>query len=113
MYPELKRLHSPDCEPNRLPPDPRNCIVLIEAEIGIKGEPGADIFSFVVVTPSALATLELPLWGRGYLVVKRFSWQIVTELIEKLLLHTWGHSSEEISTRLAKELFWEFDGYRE
>ncbi len=61
MFPVLKALHSPDYDPPDLPPDPRDCIVLVEVDIGPKDEPGADIFQFVVVTPSALARMELPL----------------------------------------------------
>jgi hypothetical protein len=113
MFPVLKGLHSPDCEPPHSPADPTHCIVLIEADIGLKDEVGADIFSFVVVTPSALADLELPLWGRGYLVVKRFSWQIIETTLAKLLLQVRGDSWDEVSTRLSKELFYEFDNYKE
>jgi hypothetical protein len=112
MFPVLKVLHSPDYEPPNLPPDPRDCVVLVEVDIGPHDEPGADIFHLVVVTPAALARMELPLWGRGYLIVKRFSWQIVEEHIKKLLLGIYGHSWNEISTKLNKTLLWEFDDYK-
>jgi len=112
MFPVLKVLHSPDYEPPKLPPDPRDCVVLVEVDIGPHDEPGADTFYLVVVTPSALAHMELPVWGRGYLIVKRFSWQIVEKHVGKLLLGVQGHSWNEISAQISRTLLWEFDDHK-
>ena len=112
--PVLHDLSSPDLERDALPPDPESCAVYINAEIGPREKGGADNFSFSVVTPDQiLASDGGPLWGRGYLIVSRFSWETVERALSKLLLHadrdTWAESARE----LAKELHWEFDNYTE
>ena len=72
---------------------------------------GADDFSFSVVTPDRILDGGGARWGRGYLVVDRFSWEAVERALSKLLLHadrdTWAESARE----LAKELHWEFESY--
>ena len=111
MFPVLKVLHSPDYEPPNLPPDPRDCVVLVEVDIGPHDEPGAIFFTLLWLRQPRWR-MELPLWGRGYLIVKRFSWQIVEEHIKKLLLGAHGYSWSEIGANLNKELLWEFDDYK-
>jgi hypothetical protein len=110
--PALKSLSSPDIDPPALPAEPTRCAVFVEAEIGPLGEDtGADLFSFTVATPSALLDGADVRWGRGYLIVERFSWEAVERAIGKLLMHadraTWAESAAE----LAKELHWEFEHY--
>lgn len=110
--PILKCLGSPDLERGALPPDPESCDVYIEADIGPRAAGGAETFSFSVVTPDRILGGDSGArWGRGYLIVDRFSWDAVDRALGKLLLHadrdTWADSARE----LAKELRWEFEGY--
>jgi len=109
--PEVKSITSPDLEEGSLPENPCNCLVLIEAEIGVRGEKGADIFSFTVVTPSALGEANSR-WGRGLLIVPRFTWQGVQAALDKLLAHCHGETWDEVSANLNKELHWEFENYQ-
>jgi hypothetical protein len=110
--PVLKSLSSPDLERPALPADPTRCAVVVEAEIGPPGEEtGADLFSLTVATPNVFLDGAELRWGRGYLIVERFSWEAVERAIRRLLMHadraTWPESAAE----LAKELHWEFEHY--
>ena len=82
--PELKYLLSIELEDGQLPEDPEDCSIFVEANIGLQDEEGSDIFSFNVVTPKALQQ-DTPRWGRGLLIVDRFSWETVETSIKKLL----------------------------
>jgi hypothetical protein len=109
--PVVHNLSCPDLERGALPATPGSSAVYINAEIG-PAAGGADNFSFTVVTPDQiLGEGEGARWGRGYLVVERFSGEGVERMLSKLLLHadrdTWQASARE----LAKELHWEFEGY--
>ena len=113
MKPEIKSLFSTDLNKGELPDNPSDCSVLVEANIGAEAEEGSEIFSFYVVTASFLEKASKPRWGRGYLVVDFFSWDVVEVSINKLLRHCNGNNWDEISAKLSKELYWEFDNYKE
>src|SRR2546425_10233529 len=55
IIPELKSLHSPDLPHDQEPVDPADAAGLFEASIGAKGQEDAEVFSFVAITPRALA----------------------------------------------------------
>ena len=111
--PTIRGLSSLDLPNHELPSDPSDCSVLIEAEIGAIGVPGADIFSFEVVTRAYLLREELPRWGRGLLLVEQFSWEAVEASLQKLLMHAARPAWEQVATELGKELHWEFENYTE
>ena len=112
VTPELRGLTSPDLNAGMLPADPRACCVQVDASIGPTGQPGAESFSFSVVTPAFLVQSgSLPRWGRGMLIVNEFSWGAVDRALTRLLSHasrkTWG----EVAAALNADLVWEFDNY--
>ncbi len=111
QVPTIRSLSSPDLPSHDLPADPHDCAILIEAEIGAVGQPGADIFSFQVVTRQYLMRDSLPRWGRGLLIVDRFSWDVVESVLQKLLMHAARPRWTEVAAELNKELHWEFDNY--
>ena len=111
QIPTIRSLVSPDLPSGDLPPDPDDCFVLIEAEIGAAGLPGADVFSFQVVTPKYLMRESLPRWGRGLLIVPQFTWPAVETSLQKLLMHATGPNWSAVAAELAKELHWEFEHY--
>ena len=113
ITPEIKRMISHDLEYGELPPDAEDCTVFIEVEIGPKGEEGADIFSFEAVTPKYLMRKPETRWGRGYLIVDRFSWTTVESSVKELLSHCSRQSWVEVATEIGKELHWEFENYQE
>ena len=113
LVPEIKSIISPDLEYGALPTQPDNCSVFVEAEIGIKGKDGAEIFSFTVVTPTFLASNPETRWGRGYLIVKEFSWAHVESMLGRLLAHAHKDTWSEVADVLSKELNWEFENYQE
>jgi hypothetical protein len=106
----LKSLHSPDLEKGTAPLDPSDCRVLIEATIGPPDSPGGDIFSFIAVTPAALARLGTE-WGRGSLVMQSFSWNDVERMLGRLIAQSTRPTWHETAAQLNRELTWEFDNY--
>ena len=112
IVPEVKVIYSVDLDGDELPPDPEDCAVLVNVDIGIRGEDGADQFHFTTVTPRFLQRSNDVRWGRSYLIVPRFSWEAVEAALEKLLMHCRGEDWEAVANNLSKELHWEFENYR-
>ncbi len=116
MRPELKSFFSPDCgrDPERpgyildlekwKPADAADFGILIEAEIGIKGEDGADMFYFMACSPSWLKRwLEKEIedhtkrgwrppytWGIHYIVVERWDCEGVRQILLDLCKRSEG-----------------------
>jgi hypothetical protein len=109
LIPEVKTLVSWDLHSDKLPDDVEECKVFCEAAIGIKGEIGADIFSFKVVTPKFLWHQQGQKWGKGLLIVETFSWEAVKTALDKLLSYCTGTDWIEISDKLTKHLDWEYE----
>lgn len=118
MDAELHGLSSVDLPegPPQMPEDPRDCWVPIEADIGVKGESGADIFTFYVCTPGRLArTLgQVPhQFGRHLLVVERFDWSVVEAAIRELIADLSASSWDELAEKIGRYGLWEFEDYVE
>lgn len=112
IVPKLLALSSSDLGVGELPPDPTHCHVTMLATIGPGSGTAGHGFSFVVVTPSALAGSGTLGWGRGALIVASFSWPDVERAVDRLLAHASRPSWQEVTQVLNHELLWEFDGYR-
>src|SRR6185295_3220638 len=96
LFPELKSLHSPDLSGDQEPADPADASVLFEASIGPKSQEGEDIFSFVAITPRAMAQDEGARWGRGYLILNHVSWAAVEAAVRNLLSHCSGDNWAQV-----------------
>jgi hypothetical protein len=113
MTPELKGLYSTELDRPAIPADPEDCSVVCDAEIGAEDQTGADLFHFTVITRKRIAKLSGTEWGRGYLIVDRFSWEEIDRALGKLLANCARSSWEEAAAQLNQELFWEFERYQE
>jgi hypothetical protein len=111
--PEVISISSIDLDYGDLPPDPEECSVSIDVEIGPKGSNGGDRFSFEVVTPKYLFGVTGTRWGRGLLIVNKFDWQVVESFVAKLLRHSQGETWEDVAKEISKEMPWEFENYQE
>lgn len=108
IFPELREIESLDLSPPELPADPTSCVVSFRAVIGPReGSGEAESFSFAVVTPAYLSRTLGHTWGRGYLIVDTFDWQVVVRAIAQLLLQSARPSWNEVVRELDKELRWE------
>jgi hypothetical protein len=112
MVPEIKSLDSAEIERPAMPDDPSDCSISFEATIGLSDSPDGELFAFTVATPLALARETRFRWGRGLLVMPSFSWEILDVALARLLARCHRDSWSEIAQELAKQLNWEFDGYR-
>ena len=112
VFAELKSLHSPDLTQDQEPADPAEAAVLFEASIGPKGQEGTEVFSFVAITPRALARDQGTRWGRGYLILNHVSWAGVEAAVRNLIAHCSGDNWAQVAERLNREMHWEFEAYR-
>ena len=112
IIPELKSIFSPDLEYGQLPNKKENCSVFIELTIGPKDKKGEEIFSFTAITPKFILDNLSINWGRGYLILKEFSWEEIEKSVTRLLNHCSGKNWDEVSAKLNKELRWEFENYQ-
>lgn len=114
---ELRSLSSPEFDVRTgQPADPDNFCVLIEAEIGIRGEAGADLFHFHVCSPMWLAA-ELQNgryeWGRRHLFVERWDYQVVQAAVRRLAERQGVDEWSKLVGRLSSWLAWEYEDYKD
>ena len=101
--------------PTEAPENPRDCWVLMQAAIGYENGDGTDVFDFYVTTPAFLdRTLddgrnEL---GRGLVIVKRFDWAAVEELVKRICADVRGDSWDVIVQKLSRTFLWEYEDYQ-
>jgi hypothetical protein len=108
IYPQLLQIVSQDLQPPALPADPVDCEVAFHAIIGPReGEGSAESFGFTVTTPAHLGRTLGHTWGRGYLIVESFDWEIVVRAIAQLLAQCARPTWPEVAYELNKELHWE------
>ena len=111
LIPEIRELRCTDLSVDSPPADPKNCSFYVEADIGIKGQAGAETFGFTAITTQAIANEQERRWGRGYLILPWFDWVDIRQALDRLLAQCSGSSWEVIASKLSKELMWEFDNY--
>lgn len=104
LFPELKALRSPDLPQDQEPADPADAAVMFEASIGPQGRQDAKVYSFVAITPRALARDQGARWGRGYLILNHVSWAAVEAAVRTLLSECSGKDWAQVAERLRREL---------
>jgi Immunity protein 8 len=114
MMPELRSLESPDVQDLRSPDfaDPEYFSVLVEALIGEKGGEGEDVFSFIVCSPKWIAHFvnrEKFLFGMDHLIVSRWDYALIWDVIGSLCRRTTGSTWSEVANRLNRYAGWEFE----
>ena len=112
VFPELKSLNSSDLPKDQEPVDPADAAVLFEVSIGPKGQAHAEVFSFVAITPRALARDQGTRWGRGYLILNHVSWSSVEAAVRKLLSQCSGDNWAQAVEKLNREMHWESEARR-
>src|SRR5688572_32151486 len=55
IWPEIRRISSPDLEPPNLPKNPADCEILFQLFVGPKDDEGEEAVSFTVMTAARLA----------------------------------------------------------
>ncbi len=117
---ELHYLHSPDVPDLDMatyaPEDSTYFLILVQAMIGSRGEPGEDSFDFIVCTPRWLETTlsqDEFVFGRHYLIVPRYDYYLIWQAIEDLCNRTDGPDWTTIGNKLGRYGQWEFEDYRD
>ena len=120
IRPELRSLYSPDVPDLDLehfaPDPPDDFLILVGASIGVAGEPGQDMFYFIVTTPRVLDRKIVDdgyLLPRHYLLLHRFDydtlWSAIGNLCQQVETPDWPAAA----SRLARYGQWEFEDYQE
>ena len=115
LQPELRSLTGQmDEDLSELTPVSGSFCHTLRAEIGAKGEKGADAFEFDVCSPEWLES-ELDRYsilpGGPRLISKRFDPVAVAEYVSKRLLHAHGPDWETVAAKLGQWSRWEFENY--
>lgn len=118
MKPVLRRLHSPDL-PNMqddMPDNIEHFGILVQAFIGPSDGLGEESFDFVVCTLDFVAaTLHQDqfLFGKHYLLVEYYNYQIIFDVIDSLCDRISGSNWQEMAEKLGRYGKWEFEDYVE
>lgn len=118
MTRELRRLHSPDVVDLRNPnlPDDTYFSILVSAMIGPRGEPGEESYDFIVCSGTWTAVHAGAMryfFGRGYLILERYSYDLMWNAISTLCRRISGTTWSEIAERLSRYGTWEFEDYQD
>jgi hypothetical protein len=117
MVPEIKSyflIDGGDIETYK-PADSANFSLVLRLMIGPRGEPGEESFDITVCTPvSLLAECAVKgfVSGRHRLVVSAYDLSLIMKAVRKLVEGCSGLSWAEVSTKLARIAYWEFEDYQ-
>ena len=116
MKARLEGIYSVDLPsgPPGLPADPRDCWLVVQAEIGPETGQGTDTFTFYVCTPERLQRLlqVAPCQtGRHLLIVEQFDWAVIDLVIRDLLGSLSAQSWEQLAAKIGRYGLWEFEDY--
>lgn len=114
MKARLDGIYSPDLPSGHgeLPPDPGNCWIVVQADIGSDTGRGADCFTMYVTTPKFLegsVDVGAHQLGRGLMIVSQFDWNVIEEAVSlvcaSVQADTWG----EVAATLSKYFIYEYE----
>ena len=113
---ELRDILSPDVEPDRWEPKSPAVWVLLQLEIGVRGEVPCDTFSVMVATPEGLLEHATPdadgvLTKRGTIVLREFSWNVVRRVLSGILAQCRAENWQQAVPKLQRYFLWEFEDY--
>jgi hypothetical protein len=113
---ELRRLASPDAEPDTWVPESDAVWVAIEVEIGVRGEAGQDVFYVNVATPLGLLGREVldhhgAIASGSTIVLREFSWRAVRAVLESILCECADQNWTESVLKLQRYFAWEYEDY--
>lgn len=117
IYPELKRIHSPDVldldNPSLRENEPY--CVLIQAMFGPEGADGEESFDLLVCNNLWVEQQSrLGAFSSGHhLIVARFDIDEIRAFLEQAASKSSGASWEEVARKLGRYGKWEFEGYDE
>ena len=106
VHPQLEHIESPQLEPPNLPEDPLDCEVLFHAIVSPREGEGRETFVFSVITPTRLARIPDPMWGKGRLILTSFDWTLVVRSVAELLVECSAPTWEEVVAQLDRSLRW-------
>ena len=113
IVPELR---SVDAWDRTDPVDPQNFELAVQAIIGPMGEKGEEIFYLTVCTPQWLANYvsrEKYIFGIHRLIVERYNWDLIEDVVRRLCRRISGKSWQEVTTKLNRFAGWEYEDYEE
>ncbi|EGH43596.1 MULTISPECIES: immunity 8 family protein, partial [Pseudomonas syringae group] len=118
MNAELKRVHSPDIYnlESYHPECSDDFSFLLQAMIGPADEDGEESFDIEVCTPKWIEKnlgADEVLIGMHYLIVREYNYQKIVRAIEKFLLDCSGTNWSEVSKKVSRLGFWEFEAYED
>jgi hypothetical protein len=113
---EVKSLHSPDVEVHEWQPASDAVWFLLQVEIGVRGEVGADTFDVMVATPQGLleranADENGAVVRRATLVLRTFSWAALRKIVDSIVYECCAEDWPRSVLRLQRYFRWEFEDY--
>lgn len=111
----VKGIASDDVDIDNFKPDDLSCFSLnLRIRIGSGEASGTDDFDLFICTPKWLfRNVCSSLWGRHMLIVREYDRSTIETCIYDYVAKCVGDEWHDIAERIARNLFWEFEDYRE
>ena len=114
MKAKLDGIYSPDLPSgyDEMPENPKDCWVIIHADIGVEGGQGMDCFTMYVTTPEFLSKSvrnDRYQLGRGLLILHEFDWELVEQAINSVCSEIEADSWVDMENKLSKSFFYEYE----
>lgn len=119
IFPELKEIYSREIfvDMDKYIPEYEDFFEIeLTLIIGIRGQDGGDIFYLNVCSPKWISELYKEqdyLSKRGYLVIEKYDFFHIKEVINKRLHFIFGSNWIEIVNKINLFAIWEFDNYQD
>ena len=115
MRAELKSIIISDIDiDNYWPDEEDNFCFYLQANIGVEGRDGGDIFGFSVCTPKWILenrSKDQIFFMRDTIIVFEYDIERVKSVIKNLCDRTFGENWLEIAEKLKRFGYWEFEDY--
>lgn len=117
MRAEIRRIGGDDFgDVSSWQPDSAEWSQLVRVLVGPAGDPGEESIDILVCSVPWIASLverDGLVDGRHHLIVDRFDWPMVKAYIERRVHQCTGKDWGEVSSKLSRLGFWEFEDYVE
>ena len=111
QQPVIKSFDCVDHDPidEWIPVDPFDVDFWMNFSIGVEESKGADNFQVHVVTHETIKNTK----DKKYMIVlDSYSWPKLLKQVEDILMKCEGYDWSDISEKLSKYFYWEFDNYK-
>lgn len=112
---EMYSLEIEDLLKDYIPEEKDNFEIIIRLMIGTKNDDAAESFDIIVCSSKRVVSItesEYAVWGKGLLIVDRYDYVKITNLIKSKIESIVGGDWNDLAIKMSRLANWEFEDYQ-